>query len=401
MPARPCRPVLSPVSIDLLEAANALFQETVDFRRRIHQNPELLYQEHATSALVAAELRRLGLDVTTGIGQTGVVGLLCGGPGKTVLLRADMDALPIEEVGDIPYRSQNHGVMHACGHDAHTAMLLTAAKVLTAQKERVQGTIKFMFQPAEEGGRGAYKMIEDGILDNVDAAFALHVDAVNYAGSLAMRRGASQASADRFAITVKGKGGHAGYPHDTVDPVIICAQTVTALQTIVSRETPPWSPTVVTIGKIEAGTINNVIPTTASILGTMRAFDPAIRQLMKTRITEIAEGISTTMRATAEVAWSPGCPPLVNTPEGFDVVTEALSQVVGDGQILDRELEMGGEDFAFLLERVPGAMYRLGVRHPDWTEVRSLHTADFDLDERALPLGVATLASTALHYLQR
>jgi amidohydrolase len=280
-------------------------------------------------------------------------------------------------------------------------MLLSAAKVLTAQKERVQGTIKFMFQPAEEGGRGAYKMIEDGVLDNVDAAFALHVDSVNYAGSLAMRNGASQASADRFAITVKGKGGHAGYPHDTVDPVIICAQTVIALQTIVSRETPPWAPTVITIGKIEAGTINNVIPTTATILGTMRAFDPAIRQLMRTRITEIAEGISATMRATADVAWSPGCPPLVNTPEGFDVVTEALSHVVGAGKILDRELEMGGEDFAFLLERVPGAMYRLGVRHPDWTEVRSLHTANFDLDESALPLGVATLASTALHYLQR
>jgi metal-dependent amidase/aminoacylase/carboxypeptidase family protein len=158
---------------------------------------------------------------------------------------------------------------------------------------------------------------------------------------------------------------------------------------------------VITIGKIEAGTINNVIPTTATMLGTMRAFDPAIRALMQRRITEIAEGISATMRATAEVVWSPGCPPLVNTPEGYDVVTEALSQVVGDGQILDRELEMGGEDFAFLLERVPGAMYRLGVRHPAWTEVRSLHTANFELDESALPLGVATLAATALHYLQR
>jgi amidohydrolase len=389
------------MSTDLLDAAKGLAQETVEFRRRIHQNPELLYQEHETSALVEAELRLLGLDVTTGIAETGVVALLRGGLGKTVLLRADMDALPIEEVADLPYRSQNHGVMHACGHDAHTAMLLTAAKVLTARKEHVMGTIKFMFQPAEEGGRGAYKMIEDGVLEDVDAAFALHVDAVNYAGSLAMRRGASQASADRFAITVKGKGGHAGYPHETVDPVVICAQTVTTLQTVISRETPPWAPTVITIGKIEAGTINNVIPTTATILGTMRAFDPAVRQLMKTRITEIAQGISTTMRASADVAWSPGCPPLVNTQEGFDVVTEALSQVVGEGRILDRELEMGGEDFAFLLERVPGAMYRLGVRRSDWAEVRSLHTADFDLDESALPLGVATLASTALHYLQR
>jgi amidohydrolase len=389
------------VSGDLLAAANSLFHETVEFRRRIHQNPELLYQEHATAALVEAELRRLGLDVTTGIGETGVVGVLCGGPGKTVLLRADMDALPIEESGELPYRSQNQGVMHACGHDAHTAMLLTAAKVLITHKERVKGTVKFMFQPAEEGGRGAYKMIEDGVLENVDAAFALHVDSVNYAGSVAMRSGASQASADRFAITVKGKGGHAGYPHDTVDPVVICAQTVVALQTIISRETPPWAPTVITIGKIEAGTINNVIPNTATILGTMRAFDPAIRHLMKTRITEVAQGISTTMRATADVAWSPGCPPLVNTPEGFDVVTEALYAVVGERNVLDRELEMGGEDFAFLLERVPGAMYRLGVRHADWTEVRSLHTANFDLDESALPLGVATLASTALHYLQR
>ncbi len=389
------------MATDLLAAAEALSPETVEFRRRIHQHPELLYQEQQTSALVESELRRLDLEVMTGLGGTGVVGVLRGGPGKTVLLRADMDALPIQEIGDLTYTSQIAGVMHACGHDAHTAILLTAAKLLTARKQDVHGSIKFMFQPAEEGGRGALKMIEDGVLDGVDAAFALHVDAVNYTGSLAMRRGASQASADRFAVTVTGKGGHAGYPHATVDPVVICAQTVIALQTIISRETPPWSPTVITIGKIEAGTINNVIPNTATILGTMRAFDPDVRQLMQTRITEIAEGISATMRATADVAWSPGCPPLINTPDGFDVVTEALSQVVGDGQILDRELEMGGEDFAFLLERVPGAMYRLGVRHPDRADVRSLHTADFDLDERALPLGVATLASTALHYLQR
>ncbi len=386
---------------DLLDAANSLFHETVEFRRRIHQNPELLYQEHDTAALVEAELRRLGLQVTTGIAGTGVVGRLCGGRGKTVLLRADMDALPIQETGGLPYRSQNQGVMHACGHDAHTAMLLTAAKVLSAHKERLNGTVTFMFQPAEEGGRGAYKMIEEGVLDGVDAAFALHVDSVNYAGTVAIRSGASQASADRFAITVKGQGGHAGYPHDAVDPVVVCAQTIIALQSIISRETPPWAPTVITIGKIEAGTINNVIPDTATILGTVRAFDPSIRQLMQTRVTEIARGISTTMRATADVAWSPGCPPLVNTPEGFEVVTAALRQVVGEGKILDRELEMGGEDFAFLLERVPGAMYRLGVRHPDWTEVRSLHTANFNLDESALPLGAATMASTAIHYLQR
>jgi amidohydrolase len=324
------------VPSDLLNAANDLFNETVDYRRTIHQNPELLYQEHQTSALVEAELRRLGLEVATSLGETGVVGLLHGRPGKTVLLRADMDALPIEESGDQPYMSKNKGVMHACGHDAHTAMLLTAAKLLSARREYVPGTIKFMFQPAEEGGRGANKMIEDGVLDGVDAAFALHVDVTNFAGSVAIRRGATQASGDRFTTSVMGKGGDAGYPHDAVDPVVICAQTVVALQTIVSRETPPWAPTVITIGKIEAGTINNIIPSAATILGTMRAFDPAIRQLMKNADHEDCPGYQHRHAAPAEVAWSPGCPPLVNSPEGFDVVAEALDEVVGEGNILDR-----------------------------------------------------------------
>ncbi len=393
---------MTTIARNLLDAARDLAPETVRVRRQIHSCPELLYDVPKTAALVAAELRSLGIEVQTGVGQSGVVGLLRGRPGKTVLLRADMDCLQITETSDISYRSQNPGLMHACGHDAHTAMLLSAAKLLAGEKDLLQGNVKFMFQPAEEGGRGALKMIEDGVLANpqVDAAFALHVDAMYYAGDLAIRSGPTQASADRFTITVHGKGGHAGYPHHTVDPVLVASHIVIALQSIVSRETPPWSPVVLTIGKIAAGTINNVIPDDAVILGTMRAFDTGVRDFMKRRIGEVAEGVAGAMRATATIERTDGCPSLYNHPLSVALVTEALHDLAGPEGIYEREPEMGGEDFAFLTDLVPGAMWRLGVRSRDWDEPRSLHTAGFDLDESALPLGVATLAATALRYLE-
>ncbi|MGH2461209.1 MAG: M20 metallopeptidase family protein, partial [Chloroflexota bacterium] len=231
-----------PLPNDLRDAANEIGPGVVADRRDIHQHPELAYEEKRTSALVAARLRELGLDVRTGVGGTGVVGLLRGrAAGKTVLLRADMDALPIREENQTPYASRQPGVMHACGHDAHTAILLGVARVLADHRQQILGTVKFMFQPAEEGGAGALRMIEDGVLDapTVDAAFGLHVDTERYVGQVALRPGLAMASSDRFTITVHGKGGHAASPHRTVDPIVVGAQIVTALQTIVSREVSP------------------------------------------------------------------------------------------------------------------------------------------------------------------
>ena len=245
----------------LLEAAQAIAPSIVADRRAIHARPELRYEEVATAALAAGRLRELGYEVETGIGVTGVMGVLRGGkPGKTVLLRADMDALPILERNEAPYCSQNAGVMHACGHDGHVSMLLGTAKLLAERRDLIPGTVKLMFQPAEEGGCGAPKMMEHGILDGVDAAFAQHVSPINWTGTVAYKAGPAWASVDEFTITLKGRGGHAARPHFAVDPIVMASHVVTALQTLVSRETSPIESAVVTVGSLQAGTAFNVIP---------------------------------------------------------------------------------------------------------------------------------------------
>lgn len=387
---------------ELREAAEEIGPGLVADRRDIHQHPELGYEEKRTSALVAARLTHLGYEVRTSVGGTGVVGVLRGQrPGKTVLLRADMDALPIQEENTTPYASQNPGVMHACGHDAHTTMLLGAARVLAERRDRIPGTVKLMFQPAEEGGGGARKMIADGVLDDppVDAAFGLHVDADRFVGQVAIRPGPSMASTDRFTLTVRGKGGHAASPHRTVDPIVVGAHIITALQTITSREVSPTKPVVVTIGSMTAGTAFNIIPDSAMIWGTVRAYSENVRQMVQTRIEEIACGVATAMRATAEVDYRIGYPVLVNDPDQVELAKSVVRDTLGDEAVVEREQVMGAEDFAFILERVPGAMLHLGVRDPSWEKPRPIHTATFDLQESALPIGVTILAATALRYL--
>jgi amidohydrolase len=387
---------------NILASAKALAPAIVADRREIHRHPELMYAVHRTADLVANRLQELEIETRTGVGETGVVGLLRGNrPGQTVLLRADMDALPIEERSDVDYRSQNPGVMHACGHDGHTAMLLGVARLLTDLHGDFRGCVKFMFQPAEEGGAGAVKMIEDGLLNNplVDAAFALHVDALHYAGEVALRVGPTMAAADRFTITVHGKGGHAARPQLAVDPVVVAAHVVTALQTIISREVDPTDQAVITVGSLTSGTAFNVIPDIATINGTVRTYNPELRGQIERRIGELASGVSTGLRATAETQYFPGYPPLVNHAVGIELVRDAVTEVLGPDAVVEKEQVMGAEDFSYVLQRVPGAMFHLGVRDRSWAEPRPIHSSSFDMNEEALPVGVAAMAATALRFL--
>jgi amidohydrolase len=389
---------------ELLAAARTIASEIVADRRQIHQHPELAYEEEQTSALVASRLRDLGLDVTAGVAGTGVIGVLEGKlPGKTVLLRADMDALPIVEQNEASYCSLRKGVMHACGHDGHTAMLLGAAKLLTERREQLPGRVKFMFQPAEEGGFGALRMIEAGLLDSpaVDAAFALHIDGFRYVGQIGLRVGPASAASDRFTVTIQGKGGHAARPNMTVDPIVLAAQVILSLQTLVSREISPTEQAVVTIGAMESGTASNVISDAAVLRGTARTYSEEVRAHIERRISEIAGGIARAMRGDAETEYVRGYPSIVNTQDGVDVVSRVVTDMLGEQSLVEAEMMMGGEDFSYLLERVPGAFLRLGVRNRAWKTPRLAHSAGFDLDEEALPIGTAVLAATALRYLRQ
>jgi amidohydrolase len=386
----------------LLESARAIAESVVADRRAIHRRPELAFHEHETAALVESRLRALGIPVRTGIGGTGVVGLIEGArPGRTVLLRADMDALPILEESTAEYASTTPGVMHACGHDAHTAILVGTARLLNERRAELSGCVKLMFQPAEEGGAGALRMIEDGLLQDppVDAAFMLHVSHALPAGRVATAPGPVLAGANSFTITVEGRGGHAARPHIAIDPVVIAAHVVTALQTLVSREAPPDRAAVVTLGSLQAGTAANVIPDRAVIKGTIRAYDPDLMKELERRLEETAAGIAAAMRASAHVEFHMHYPPTVNDAAMAELLSGAGRTALGPGAVGVADPVMAAEDFSFVLERVPGAMLSLGVRAPEWEEPRPVHTPRFDVDESALPVGVACMASVAMEFL--
>jgi amidohydrolase len=385
-----------------LEAAKALHDAVIADRRTIHRHPELAYQERETAALVASRLQQIGIPVRTGVAGTGVVGLIEGGrPGRTVLLRADMDALPIQEESGRPYASTTPGVMHACGHDAHTAILLAVSRLLAERRHEIPGRVKLMFQPAEEGGAGALKMIEEGVLEDppVDAAFMLHVSHLHAAGTVATAPGPVLAGANAFTVTIDGRGGHASRPHQAVDPVVAAAQVVTALQTLVSREAPPTEAAVLTLGRLSSGTAANVIPDRAVLQGTIRAYRDELMREMERRVEEVATGVARALRAEARFDVHMRYPPTVNDPAMAELLAGAARAVLGSAAVLEAEPEMAAEDFSFVLQRVPGAMLRLGVRSPEWPEPRPVHTARFDLDESALPIGVAVMARVALEFL--
>ena len=387
---------------ELLDAAGQIAEQTVADRRAIHRHPELAYHERATSALVADRLEALGVPLRTGVGGTGVVGLIEGGrPGRTVLLRADMDALPIQEASEHEFRSERPGVMHACGHDAHTAILLSTARLLCDRRSQLPGTVKLMFQPAEEGGAGAVRMIEDGVLENpsVEAAFMLHVSHAHYVGNVATAPGPVLAGADAFRITVRGQGGHASRPQFSVDPIVIAAQIVSTLQSLVSRETAPYESAVLTLGSLHAGTAHNVIPDQAVIEGTIRAYDDALMARLERRVEQVATGVAGAMRATATAEFEMRYPPTVNDAAMAELLQGAARKVLGQEAVLDADPNFAAEDFSFVLQRVPGAVLSLGVRRQEWEEPRPVHTPRFDLDEQALPIGVACMTSVALEFL--
>jgi amidohydrolase len=373
--------------------------ELVATRRRLHAQPELSMVEHETAAFVAEELHGLSLDeVRTGIGITGVLGTLKGGkPGPVTLLRADMDALPITEVIDVPYKSTRAGVMHACGHDGHVAILLAAARTLAARRAEVPGTLVFCFQPGEEGYAGAKKMIDDGALENphVDRTFALHLFSGLDVGKIGVRDGAFFASADEFDLTIRGKGGHGAMPQLAVDPVAAGAYLVTMLQTIVSREIAPKDPAVVTVGRFVSGTTFNVIPDEATMKGTVRAFDADVRKSMPERMRRILGGLSIALRFDYDFDYHWSYPPTVNAREMNDVVRAAGARELGAQNVVEHDIVMWAEDMSFMQEVRPGAYFIVGARGGLETSFPH-HNARFDIDERALDVGYRMMTALGL-----
>ncbi len=379
-------------------------------RRYLHENPELGCEELVTSAFVIDRLRALGVeDIRSEINITGVTGLIRGtatgdGSDRVVLVRADMDALPIHEENDVEYRSQIDGKMHACGHDAHTAILLGLARTLANRRDEFSGTVKLLFQPSEERGPGGAKMmIEAGVLEDphVDACFALHMAQDAPIGTIVVKDGALLAASDRFSIEIQGKGGHAAHPDKTVDPVVVGAHVITALQSIVSRNVDPIEPAVVTVGSLHAGHAANVIPDTAQILGTVRTLNPDVQALIVKRIEEIATGVCEAMGATATFDYTFGVPATINDPGAVALVRVAATEVVGEDKLITPNPSMGGEDFSFFLIERPGAMFMVGSNNPERGLTWGHHHPRFDIDEESLAIGLKTMTLTVLTYLER
>ena len=395
-------------TLDRLQAdIDEILPGVIADRRHLHEHPELGFQEFETAKLVAERLRSLGVeDVRTGIATTGVTGLVrgtAGGEGKVVLVRADMDALPILEENAVDYVSLNPGTMHACGHDAHTAMLLGVTRVLMDRRAEFSGTVKVLFQPAEEGGGGAKVMIDEGALSDpdVDLVFGMHVDQGSPVGTLSLRPGPAMAAADRFQVTIKGRGGHGAYPHLTVDPIVVGAQIVTALQTIVAREVDPIQPAVVTVGALNAGEAFNVIPDTAELRGTLRSFDPAVRQHLAEAVERLVRGIAGAMRAEVDFSYKPGYPATINDPEMTALVRRVAVEAIGEDRVVDSERHMGAEDFSYFLERKPGCFFFVGTANIERGLTWGHHHPRFDIDEEGMKTGIEVMTRTVLAALAR
>lgn len=390
---------------DWMEGSRALQGETIDLRRSIHREPELGLKTPKTLAKVKAALAGLPLQLKSGPSTTGLIAILEGAkPGRTVLLRGDMDALPMPEDTNVEFSSTVTGAMHACGHDAHTAMLVSAAKLLCAQRERLVGRVMFMFQPGEEGHHGARFMIEDGLLDNPapDAAFAIHIAPNAPAGMLSSKAGAMLASADVVKVDVRGRGGHASMPHHALDPIPIACEIVTALQTLVTRQIDAFDPVVVTIAQIEAGSTNNVIPESARLTGTIRSVSEESRARVHAGITRIAENIARAHGAEADVEITRGFPVTVCDARAVSMAERAIGNLLGADawQTMQKPI-MGAEDFSYVLQRVPGAMMMLGVcpDGQDWHTACPCHSNRMVLNESVLARGVAAHCAIAEHFL--
>ena len=388
--------------MSLLDDAKAIADWMVGLRRQIHRRPELMYEEVETSRLVRETLDGLGISYRYPVATTGVVATIGGGRRGCIALRADMDALPIHEQADVAFRSEIDGKMHACGHDCHTAMLLGAARLLKAREAELPGVVKLIFQPAEEGGAGADRMCDEGVLHSpdVDQIFGLHVWPGATTGTVLGNAGVILAAMGSFELVVTGKGGHGAMPHLTADPVACAAKIVVELQTIVSRETDPFEPAVLTVGSIHGGDAFNVIPETVRMTGTLRSLTLEGLLRLKQRVEDIARGIAAANRCHTAVSYPiQDHPPTTNAAEAWDIARRAAAQVIGPGGVSRMDPIMGAEDFAFYQRRIPGCFTFIGVSHADWQTRHGVHHEKFRVDEAALPIGAALHVATALEAL--
>jgi len=373
-----------------------------EWRRDFHAHPELGFEEHRSAGRIASALRDLGYSVQTGVAKTGVVGLLRGpNPGPVVMLRFDMDALPIQERSDADYASQNAGVMHACGHDAHMAIGLGVATLIARHREELAGTIKIVFQPGEEGMNGAEVMVEAGVLNDPrpDVFISAHVWNDRPAGVVDVSAGPVMAAADRWTCTIRGRGGHGAMPHQTVDPVVAAAQVISSLQSIVSRNVGPLQTAVVTVGTIHGGDAFNVVPALVELSGTIRTFDPRVRDVVRSRLRELCEGVAGAYAASATVDVGALTPAVVNDPEVAGVVRAAAQAVLGQENVLSSEKTTGSEDASFFMQDIPGCYFFLGSADPSAESPPPHHNPAFDIDETVLTVGVSVLAQAVAQYL--
>jgi len=382
--------------------------EIVKIRRFIHMNPELGNREYETAKLVASKLTSLGFEVKTGVARTGVVALLRGGrPGPTVAIRADMDALPIQETTSVPFKSLNPGVMHACGHDVHTSIALGAAMVLVNVKDKIKGNIKFIFQPSEEGAPadeegGAELMIKEGVLENptVGAIFGLHVWPENV-GQAFFSTGNIMAGADSFEIQIKGRSAHGARPHDGLDAIVMAAEVILALQTVVSRAVDPIDPAVLTIGKIQGGTRSNIIAEKVVMEGTVRALSDTNRRKIPQLMESVVKNITQAFGATSSLNYKQSNPPVFNHPEFGETMQPTLVEVLGKDKVLPLPPQMVAEDFSYYAQKIPGFYFFLGVKAPGQASAAPLHNPNFLPDERSLPVGIKLMCHLALDALEK
>jgi amidohydrolase len=385
----------------MLERAKELEHQITAWRRDIHMHPELGFQEHRTASTIAEALREAGLRAETGVGKTGVVGHL--GEGRPAVgIRADMDALPLEETNDVPYASKVPGVMHACGHDAHVAILLGVAHLLSKMENRPPGEVRFLFQPCEEnwddeGKSGAVRMVEEGALADLDAVIALHVDTKMPTGQISVGSGHITAAVDSFEAMITGKGCHGAYPHTGVDPIFILAQVINAIHGIRARRINPVRSAVISIGSVKAGEASNIIPNEVKLNGTIRSFDDETRQQLWEEL-EKALGVARALGGDYQLAIEKGFPAVYNAPEVAEVIQQVAEEMLGAEALPPAEPQMGAEDFSYMARKAPGAMFFLGAQIGD--EKRPHHSPIFDLEESALPIGAAILTETAWRLLE-
>lgn len=387
-----------------IERASEIKNDIIDIRRKLHSNPELSFKEYQTTQFIKQILDRLEIEVVDWGGETGVVGLLKGkAPGPVVALRADIDALPIQEENDCEYRSQSPGIMHACGHDVHTTCLLGAAMLLAECRDRLKGTIQFIFQPAEEINAGAKFMLSKGVLGNPvpSVIFGLHNSPNIPSGQVCLKAGGLMAAVDTTFLTIKGIGGHGGIPQRTCDPIMATAAVIQGLQTIVSRQTDPLDPVVISFGTIHGGDANNVIPERVDLTGTVRTFSPEVREQMPDRMRGVIDSICAAMRTEADFFYRNDLPAVVNPPDLVEWCRLSLEKVFGPKGLVDAAPSMGGEDFACFQEKVPGVFLFLGVGNKTKGIVNQWHNPRFDADEDSLRFGAAGLAQMAFDYLEQ